>query len=148
MDQPEKVLLSNHSVQYSHLLLSFGLQHSKYFKPVQKVHEASWTLNKNKTKSVTKLFSKHQTTSKHLQEQVVFEGTVYLKAQCILVISCCVSLFWRKSLDKFGSSAGTTSCPGRGFSPGSHGSTPSTGPPGICRSEQLRQGVGRGKGEI
>lgn len=54
-----------------------------------------------------------------------------------LVISCCALLFWRKSLDRFHSSAGTTSCPDRGSSPGSRGSTPSTGPPCTCRSEQL-----------
>lgn len=58
-----------------------------------------------------------------------------------LVISCCAAPSWRKSLYRFHSSAGTTSCPGRGSSPGSRGSTPSTGPPCICRSEQLGRGA-------
>lgn len=143
------------------LFVFFGLQHSKYwtlsslchnreaYAPVvecfQGFRRLASRLNKTtKEKSVKEtILLQHWTVSKHLQEDVVLG-----EATWSLVISCCaLLLFWHKSLYKFHSSAGTTSCPDRGSSPGSRDSTPSTGPPCICRWEQLRPGrVGEGVG--
>lgn len=67
----------------------------------------------------------------HTKEHCVEETSVHL------VISSCSAIYWHKSLYRFHSSAGTTSCPDRGSSLESHNSTLSTGPPCICRSEQL-----------
>lgn len=71
----------------------------------------------------------------------IYKMECYLEEKQVhLVISSCAVFSWHKSPYRFHSSAGTISCPDRGSSLGSHDSTPSTGPPCICRSEQLGRG--------